>query len=135
MDPDPKDELSEMEMEAVTTVFRQYETGLREAAINARVFSLFNDYLVMHQKFFCLHVPAFFSLQDLLAALKSLGMNTMEQEVIDMTNTVARNGLIFFPEFCQIVLKRFREENEEEFAQVMFKVKSADILDKFNDLS
>ena len=62
-------------------------------------------------------------------------MNTMEQEVIDMTNTVARNGLIFFPEFCQIVLKRFREENEEEFAQVMFKVKSADILDKFNDLS
>ena len=35
---DPKDELSEMEMEAVTTVFRQYETGLREAAINARVF-------------------------------------------------------------------------------------------------
>ena len=66
-----------------------------------------------------------------MAALKSLGMNTMEQEVIDMTNTVARNGLIFFPEFCQIVLKRFREENEEEFAQVMFKVKSADI---FNDL-
>ena len=49
-------------------------------------------------------------------------MNTMEQEVIDMTNTVARNGLIFFPEFCQIVHKRFREENEEEFAQVMFKV-------------
>ena len=60
-----------------------------------------------------------------MAALKSLGMNTMEQEVIDMTNTVARNGLIFFPEFCQIVLKRFREENEEEFAQVMFKVKSS----------
>ena len=34
---DQKSELSEMEMEAVTTVFRQYETGLREAAINARV--------------------------------------------------------------------------------------------------
>ena len=49
MDPDPKDELSEMEMEAVTTVFRQYETGLREAAINARVF---NYCLVMHPEFF-----------------------------------------------------------------------------------
>ena len=61
-------------------------------------------------------------MQDLLPALKSLGMNTMEQEVIDVTNTVARNGLIFFPEFCQIVLKRFREEDEEQFAQVMFKV-------------
>ena len=57
-----------------------------------------------------------------MPALKSLGMNTMEQEVIDVTNTVARNGLIFFPEFCQIVLKRFREEDEEQFAQVMFKV-------------
>ena len=60
--------------------------------------------------------------QDLHTALVACGLNPMEQEVIDMTNTVARNGLIFFPEFCQIVLKRFREENEEEFAQVMFKV-------------
>ena len=32
-----KDELSEAEMDAVTMVFRQYETGLREAAINAKV--------------------------------------------------------------------------------------------------
>ena len=52
----------------------------------------------------------------------SLGLNILEQEVIDMTNTVARNGLVFFPEFCKVVLKKFREDNEEEFAQVMFKV-------------
>jgi Ca2+-binding EF-hand superfamily protein len=52
----------------------------------------------------------------------SLGMNIMEQEVIDMTNTIARNGLVFFPDFCQIVLKKFREDDEEQFAQVMFKV-------------
>ena len=32
-----KEELSEREMEAVTMVFRQYEKGLREAAINAKV--------------------------------------------------------------------------------------------------
>ena len=55
-------------------------------------------------------------------ALVSLGLNILEQEVIDMTNTVARNGLVFFPEFCDVVLRKFREDNEEEFAEVMFKV-------------
>ena len=59
----------------------------------------------------------------MLPALVSLGLNIMEQEVIDMTNTIARNGLIFFPDFCQIVLKKFREDDEEQFAQVMFKVR------------
>ena len=58
----------------------------------------------------------------------SLGLNIMEQEVIDMTNTIARNGLIFFPEFCQIVLKKFREDDESEFARVMFKVNKASLL-------
>lgn len=46
----------------------------------------------------------------------------MEQEVIDMTNTIARNGLVYFPEFCAVVLKKFREEDEEQFSQIMFKV-------------
>ena len=50
-------------------------------------------------------------------------MNIMEQEVVDMTNTIAKNGLIFFPEFCEIVLRKFREEDEEQFTQIMFKVK------------
>ena len=45
-----------------------------------------------------------------------------------MTNTIARNGLIFFPEFCQIVLKKFREDDESEFAQVMFKVNKTSML-------
>ena len=61
-------------------------------------------------------------LKDLLPALVSLGLNMMEQEVIDMTNTVARNGLVYFPEFCAVVLKKFREEDEEQFSQIMFKV-------------
>ena len=33
----PKDELTEGEMEVVTVVFKQYETGLREACITAMV--------------------------------------------------------------------------------------------------
>jgi len=34
-----------------------------------------------------------------------------------------QDGLIFFPEFCRVVLRKFREEDEEQFAQVMFKVR------------
>ena len=93
----PELEFTESELEAVTTVFKQYETGLREACIDVK---------------------------DLLPALVSLGLNMMEQEVIDMTNTVARNGLVFFPEFCAVVLRKFREEDEEQFSQIMFKVGS-----------
>jgi hypothetical protein len=37
---------------------------------------------------------------------------------------VQQDGLIFFPEFCRVVLRKFREEDEEQFAQVMFKVSS-----------
>ena len=33
----PKDEFTASELEVVTTVFRQYETGLREACIDAKV--------------------------------------------------------------------------------------------------
>jgi hypothetical protein len=36
---------------------------------------------------------------------------------------VQQDGLIFFPEFCRVVLRKFREEDEEQFAQVMFKVR------------
>ena len=54
--------------------------------------------------------------------MKRLGLNPMEQEIVDLTNTIARNGLIYFPDFCKIVLKRWREEDEEVFRQNMFKV-------------
>ena len=74
---------------------RQFETGVREASIDAG---------------------------DLLSALKCLGLNTMEQEIMDLSNNLSRDGLIFFPDFCSIVLKRYREEDEEEFAKTMFKV-------------
>ena len=94
----PQLEFTDSELEAVTMVFKQYETGLREACIDVK---------------------------DLLPALVSLGLNMMEQEVIDMTNTIARGGLVYFPEFCTVVLKKFREEDEEQFAQIMFKVREA----------
>ena len=54
--------------------------------------------------------------------MKVLGLNPMEQEIIDLTNEIARNGLIYFPEFCRIIHKRFRDEDEEIFMQNMFKV-------------
>ena len=50
-----------------------------------------------------------------------MGLNTMEQELMDLSNNLSRDGLIFFPDFCDIALKRFRDEDEEEFAKTMFK--------------
>ena len=59
--------------------------------------------------------------QDLHAAMKMLGLNPMEQEIVDLTNTITRNGFIYFPAFCKIVLNRWREVDEEVFWQNMFK--------------
>ena len=89
------DSLTDREMEVVTTVFRSYETGLREATILSR---------------------------DLHSAMKMLGLNPLEQEIIDLTNNIVKNGLIYFPDFCKVILKKFREEDEEVFSQNMFKV-------------
>jgi len=93
--PKEPDSLTGPEMDVVTVVFHQFETGLREGTIYTR---------------------------DILDALKALGLNPGEQEVIDMTNEVANNGLVYFPDFCKIVLRKFREENEELFNQQLFKV-------------
>ena len=49
----------------------------------------------------------------------------MEQELMDLSNNLSRDGLIFFPDFCDIALKRFRDEDEEEFAKTMFKESSS----------
>ena len=63
-----------------------------------------------------------YQIQDLHAAMKMLGLNPMEQEIIDLTNNIVRNGYIYFPEFCEVILKKFREEDEDVFNQNMFKV-------------
>lgn len=89
------DSLTGPEMEVVTVVFHQFETGLREGTIYTR---------------------------DILNAMKALGLNPAEQEVIDMTNEVANNGLVYFPDFCRIVLRKYREEKQDGFNQQLFKV-------------
>jgi hypothetical protein len=43
-----------------------------------------------------------------------LGLNPDEQEVVDIPNEIARKGLIYFPDFCQIVLERFRNTEAED---------------------
>ena len=54
-------------------------------------------------------------------AMKALGLNPGEQEMIDMTNEVSVNGLIYYPEFCKLVLRKYREENRETLNQALFK--------------
>ena len=42
--------------------------------------------------------------------MKALGLNPGEQEMIDMTNEVSVNGLIYYPEFCKLVLRQGKLE-------------------------
>ena len=60
--------------------------------------------------------------QDLVSALHSLGISPTEQEVIDMQNEVEKKGKIFFPDFCKLSLRKFREFDENHFRQELFKV-------------
>ena len=46
----------------------------------------------------------------------------MEQEIVDLTNDIARNGFIYFPDFCRIIHIRYRDQDEDTFSQNMFKV-------------
>ena len=68
------DMLTDKELEDVTTVFRSLETGLRGATIDP---------------------------QDLHKAMKRLGLNPSDQEMVDIPNRIAKNGLIYFPDFCK----------------------------------
>ena len=56
--------------------------------------------------------------------MRALGLNPSEQEVIDIPNYITRKGLIYFTDFCQLVLKWFREDPaEQEYSQqYMFRV-------------
>ena len=58
--------------------------------------------------------------------MKSLGLNPAEQETIDMTNEVGNNGLVYFPDFCKIVLRKYREDDKELLNQALFKVNPHD---------
>ena len=54
--------------------------------------------------------------------MKMLGLNPMEQEIIDLTNRIVKNGLIYFPEFCQVIHEQYRHDDQDIFIQNMFKV-------------
>ena len=42
-----------------------------------------------------------------------------------MQNEVEKKGWIFFPDFCKLSLRKFREFDEENFNQELFKVSIA----------
>ena len=48
----------------------------------------------------------------------------MEQEIVDLTNKIVKDGFIYFPDFCKVVQKKFREGDEQSFRQEMFKVRT-----------
>ena len=54
--------------------------------------------------------------------IKMLGLKPMEQEIIDLTNKIVKKGFIYFPEFFQVIHEQYRHDDEEIFAQNMFKV-------------
>ena len=96
MTSDP-DFLTEKEMSAVSSVYRSHGTSEEEGTIRPR---------------------------DLPQAMRSLGLNPSEQEVIDIPNYITRRGLIYLTDFCQMILKWFRDDvsQEEHFKQLMFRV-------------
>lgn len=89
-----KQKLSKNELERVTEVFKMYETGEGEATIYPR---------------------------DLAIAMKKLGLNPTETEIQDLINAVEVNGLIYYQDFCRIIVRKFREDDEENFHQELFR--------------
>lgn len=92
--PQSAPKLSANELDRVTEVFKMYETGLREATIYPK---------------------------DLAVAMKALGLNPTETEIQDLINEVERNGFIYYPAFCRVVMRKLREDDEENFQQELFR--------------
>ena len=53
--------------------------------------------------------------------MKDLGLNPTESEIQDLINEVERNGYIYYPAFCKVIMRKFREEPEEAFRQELFR--------------
>ena len=51
-------------------------------------------------------------------AMKKLGLNPTETEIQDLINELEVNGLIFYPAFCRVIMRKLREDDEENFHQV-----------------
>ncbi len=47
----------------------------------------------------------------------------MDQTQLTLENMqVEKKGVIYFEDFCRLMLRKFREDDEEEFIKIMFKV-------------
>ena len=53
--------------------------------------------------------------------MKDLGLNPTESEIQDLINEAERNGYIYYPAFCKIIMRKYREEPEEAFSQELFR--------------
>ena len=83
--------------EHVSSVFRSLETGVRSGEIQNK---------------------------DLKRALKMLGVNPLEQEIMDITNEIGRNGFIHFSSFCQTIYKKYRIDNFSSFHDIVRSLKN-----------
>ena len=50
-------------------------------------------------------------------------LSTVEKNLLCIKIDLFRDGVIFFPEFCKVILRKFREDNVEVFGPYMFKVR------------
>ena len=73
------DEFTCSELEAVTAVFKSLETGLRQGTIFPKVRSGWST--GEDRKFSC---------QDLHRAITRLGLNPTDQEIVDISNYIAK---------------------------------------------
>ena len=54
--------------------------------------------------------------------MKALGLNPTETEIQDLINEVERNGFIYYPAFCRVIMRKLREDDEENFRRELFRV-------------
>ena len=63
----------------------------------------------------------------LVGGERGANLSPTEQEVVDMQNEMEKKGRIFFPDFCKLCLRKFREFDDEDFKQELFKVECPDL--------
>ncbi len=53
--------------------------------------------------------------------MKALGLNPTETEIQDLINEVERNGFIYYPAFCRVIMRKLRDDDEENFRRELFR--------------
>ena len=105
------DMLTHNELEKVTSVFRSLETGLREASIYPRV---------------CMSLQYSHSTvgadQDLAKAMKMLGLNMTDQDMVDIPNKIMRftNINIYFIDISKVSFVSYISSGMDIFSSLTF---------------